>query len=173
MNLTLGLLILTGSAGPAMSGPAGSNGPAGVAGPVGEPDGLTRVEFPPTRPGRLTIPDGDVQEPYLNPSRGDGDVYSVNLHHGGFVWSVDDFVLPGLGLDLVFTRTYRSRIDYPGPLGRNWDFRYNQRLRRLSGGDVEFQNGQGGSISSSARALATTRRPATTGCCRTSREGAG
>jgi hypothetical protein len=35
------------------------------------------------------------------------------------------------------TRRYRSRIEFDGPLGHNWDFTYNEGLVVLPGGDVE------------------------------------
>lgn len=52
----------------------------------------------------------------------------IILHNGEFVMSVTDLRIPGRGFDWTFSRTYKSRITYDGPLGNNWDFNYNSRI---------------------------------------------
>lgn len=55
-----------------------------------------------------------------------------------------DLTAPGRGqLDFQLSRTYRSRLDYDGPLGYGWDFSYNERLSVLPDGDVDRANGRG------------------------------
>ena len=58
-------------------------------------------------------------------SRGSDPVDPVS---GEFRAEWNDLVLPGIGLDLVLTRTYGSRWSYRGPLGWGWSHAYNQRL---------------------------------------------
>jgi RHS repeat-associated protein len=45
-----------------------------------------------------------------------------------FLLHRQDLFLPGVGLDVSFTRTYRSRWTYDGPLGYGWTHTYDQRL---------------------------------------------
>jgi YD repeat-containing protein len=47
---------------------------------------------------------------------------------GESVQSVTDLTIPGRGLDWTFTRTYRSGVQEPGPLGSNWELNYTRRL---------------------------------------------
>ncbi|HVK72266.1 MAG TPA: DUF6531 domain-containing protein, partial [Kofleriaceae bacterium] len=39
-----------------------------------------------------------------------------------------DLAFPSFGVPFAHQRTYRSRVDYRGPLGPGWDHAYNQRL---------------------------------------------
>ncbi len=52
-----------------------------------------------------------------------------------------DLVISGRGLDLVWGRTYRSKIGLDTAMGVNWDFSYNIRAA-LSGPNVTVQDGQ-------------------------------
>ena len=52
-----------------------------------------------------------------------------------------DLVIPGRGLDLVWARTYRSKIGIDTPMGVNWDFSYNIRAAQ-SGSNITVQDGQ-------------------------------
>ncbi len=52
----------------------------------------------------------------------------ITLHNGEFILQMTDLRIPGRGFDWTFTRIYKSRITYDGPLGHNWDFNYNSRL---------------------------------------------
>ena len=85
------------------------------------------------------------QEPTLNPSMGTGDVApGTLLHSGEFSHQVTDVAVPGRGgLDLAFTRTYRSQSLSDGPLGPGWDHAFRARLRPLPNGDVDFFDGRG------------------------------
>lgn len=58
-----------------------------------------------------------------------GDASGVYLHNGEFHTRVVDLAIPGRGFDWRFERSYRSRVDFDGPLGHNWDFVDNRRLR--------------------------------------------
>jgi RHS repeat-associated protein len=84
------------------------------------------------------------QEPTLNPSYGSGDVVpGTLLHSGEFTTAATDLFVGGRGLDFAFTRTYRSQTVGSGPLGPGWDHGYNQWLRELPTGDVEYYDGRG------------------------------
>ena len=52
-----------------------------------------------------------------------------------------DLVIPGRGLDLVWGRTYRSKIGMDTAMGVGWDFSYNIRAA-LSGRNITVQDGQ-------------------------------
>ncbi len=84
------------------------------------------------------------QEPALNPSHGRGDAFPGTLLHSGEVsLQQTDLSLKGRGFDLAFTRVYRSQTIGAGPLGPGWDYLYDQRLRELPNGDVEYYDGRG------------------------------
>ncbi|WP_340818400.1 RHS repeat-associated core domain-containing protein [Methanolobus sp. WCC4] len=53
----------------------------------------------------------------------------VLLALGDLILSEIDLEIPGVGLDIQFSRTYRHRIDYDGPMGKQWDHSYNLWLR--------------------------------------------
>lgn len=60
----------------------------------------------------------------------------VNLANGNFAYQTTDFIIPGAGIDFVFTRSY-SQLSYSfGPLGYKWDHAYNLWLRLSDGNDV-------------------------------------
>lgn len=54
-----------------------------------------------------------------------------------------DLSVRGRGLDFVVHRTYRSQTIGAGPFGPGWDFNYNERLRALPNGDVDYYDGRG------------------------------
>ncbi len=84
------------------------------------------------------------QEPTLNPSLGSGDVApGTLLASGELTQEATDLVVKARGFDFAFTRTYRSQTVGAGPLGPGWDFGYDQRLRELPDGDVEYYDGRG------------------------------
>ncbi|MBI4431506.1 MAG: RHS repeat-associated core domain-containing protein [Candidatus Omnitrophica bacterium] len=85
-----------------------------------------------THPPFDSAVDGTGQPPpqgYSGGMRADA-VGNVLLNSGEFVLSVVDLEIPGRGFPFRFTRTYKSRISYNGPLGFNWDHNYNMRLMR-------------------------------------------
>lgn len=57
----------------------------------------------------------------------------VNPANGELVVSEVDLSLPGFGVPFSHVRTYRSRVDFNGPLGYGWDHSYNQRLTHVTG----------------------------------------
>ncbi|NJL27416.1 MAG: hypothetical protein HC897_05730, partial [Thermoanaerobaculia bacterium] len=84
------------------------------------------------------------QEPTLNPSQGIGDAApGTLLHSGEMTLTATDFALRGRRFDVAFTRTYRNQTVGAGPLGPGWDHVYNQSLRELGNGDVDFADGRG------------------------------
>ncbi|MDO8526089.1 MAG: RHS repeat-associated core domain-containing protein, partial [Deltaproteobacteria bacterium] len=65
----------------------------------------------------------------------------VILFGGDFLQVDTDLKIPGRGFDYQFTRTYRSRVDFEGPLGFNWDHNYNKRLVEMEGGNIRRFDG--------------------------------
>jgi YD repeat-containing protein len=81
-----------------------------------------------------------LQAPIRNASIIGVNVYS---HSGEYSSTVQDFVLPGRGLSLGFSRTYRSaRAADDESLGRGWYFDYDKRLLR-QGKNVVYHDGAG------------------------------
>ena len=52
-------------------------------------------------------------------------MYRVHGHSGEFHLEATDLRIRGGGMDLVWTRTYRSRADGATPMGSGWDHSYN------------------------------------------------
>ncbi len=59
----------------------------------------------------------------------DGD--PITLHNAEVLNVERALKIPGRGMDFEFVRTYRSRIEYDGPIGYNWDHNYNKRLLKI------------------------------------------
>ncbi|MCA8959380.1 MAG: hypothetical protein KDC38_02655 [Planctomycetes bacterium] len=57
----------------------------------------------------------------------------VALHNGELVHSIRDMSIQGRALDFVLSRTYRSQVDYEGPLGHGWSHSYEQVVWMDSG----------------------------------------
>ena len=68
--------------------------------------------------------------------------HSISAHDGAFIEKETDLKIPGRGFDYEFRRTYRSRIEYNGPLGFNWDHNYNKRLVMQANGNVARFDGE-------------------------------
>lgn len=67
-----------------------------------------------------------------------GDQNSALLYPEEFMHRFTDFVLPGIGeMDVVWTRTYRSRLNYEGSLGYGWTHTYNEFLE-VNGSEVRY-----------------------------------
>lgn len=52
----------------------------------------------------------------------------INPANGEFYIEELDLSFPGFGVAYQHLRTYRSRVDYEGPMGYGWDHLHNQRL---------------------------------------------
>ena len=75
------------------------------------------------------------QHPYRNADSGqpcaqscDGVADPVHLHSGEFYLNATDLSIAGRGFPYQFTRTYRSQLEYDGPLGYGWQHNYEQFL---------------------------------------------
>jgi YD repeat-containing protein len=68
---------------------------------------------------------------------------AVNPSTGEFQVEETDFVIPGRGLDFVWTRTYCSRTGTNTAQGQGWDFSYNVKLSQQPDGTVEICMGNG------------------------------
>ncbi|HEV7509645.1 MAG TPA: Ig-like domain-containing protein [Thermoanaerobaculia bacterium] len=82
------------------------------------------------------------QEARLNPGRGEA-VPGTVLNSGEMTVSAPDLYLKGRGFDFSFVRTYRNQTVGNGVFGPAWDFNYNEHLRELPNGDVEYFDGRG------------------------------
>jgi RHS repeat-associated protein len=72
--------------------------------------------------------------PAQNPDE-NGDYDPVLLHNGEFTHPVVDVTIPGRGLDLQFTRVYRSRSQFVGRLGWNWTHNFEESLQTWNAPD--------------------------------------
>ena len=72
-----------------------------------------------------------------------GSTVDVYLHSGEFIYSQNVLTIKsGRGFVFSFVVTYRSMVDYDGPVGKGWDFNYNMRLVE-DGNDVILRDGTG------------------------------
>ncbi|MBL8792802.1 MAG: hypothetical protein JNM56_02755 [Planctomycetia bacterium] len=81
----------------------------------------------------------------------DTGYHQVYLNDGESTQVRTDLSIPGRGLDWEFTRVYRSGVQFDGPLGQNWDFADNRRLREVNPFNLDeiklsFPNGQVGDV---------------------------
>ncbi|UXI70357.1 DUF6531 domain-containing protein [Tahibacter amnicola] len=88
-------------------------------------------------------PGGDDTEESDNEENTEGD--PVILSTGELRASVTDLSIKGRGFDFQFTRTYRSKYEYNGPVGHGWNHNHNERLHFPAGadGDVRAARGDG------------------------------
>lgn len=66
----------------------------------------------------------------------------VNPASGEVESQVADLVIPGVGLDFIWARTYRSRSGPNTAQGNRWDFSYNVSVASVAGG-MEVRDGTG------------------------------
>jgi RHS repeat-associated protein len=62
----------------------------------------------------------------------------VFIDKGEFHYSHTDVSVPGRGLPLEITRSYRSQKDYNGRWGYGWFMSYDVKLKKLTGGNVQI-----------------------------------
>jgi YD repeat-containing protein len=70
----------------------------------------------------------DVEKIPENHESISGELDPVFMHNGEYIAEVTDFVIPGRGLDIKFTRIYRARSFFRGELGWRWTHSYAERL---------------------------------------------
>jgi RHS repeat-associated protein len=56
------------------------------------------------------------------------DLDPIDLRRGEFLYTAVDLEVLGNSFGLSFMRTYRSRVNYSGPLGHVWDHNFNARV---------------------------------------------
>ncbi len=67
----------------------------------------------------------------------------VYLQSGEEVFTRTDLMIPGrAGMDFTMVRTYRSKLDYNGPIGFGWNYRYNEILFIEPNGDIVRYTGR-------------------------------
>ena len=81
---------------------------------------------------------------------------SLNTATGNFNYQVNDMVVPGRGLDFIFSRSYNAKDTTTGPLGAGWSHSFNLYLNspnsevtNIHYGDgkvLAFNNGGAGSL---------------------------
>jgi YD repeat-containing protein len=79
-----------------------------------------------------------------NPSRLEAE--PVNTATGNYVSHATDLALPGVGLPLVFSRTYNSLDPTVGALGVGWTHSYAAHLELEGSGAVRFFAGDGAQL---------------------------
>lgn len=72
------------------------------------------------------------------------DTEPVLLYTGEFVFDRNDLTAPGFNESLTWRRTYRSQLNYDGPLGGGWTHSFNQFITLQAAGASFF--GEGGSV---------------------------
>ncbi len=65
----------------------------------------------------------------------------VVLKNGAFTRAESDLTIAGVGLNLEWRRVYRSDLDFDGPMGRNWQAWYLQRV--VFDGGLKWHTGEG------------------------------
>ncbi|MCC6465681.1 MAG: RHS repeat protein, partial [Planctomycetes bacterium] len=84
---------------------------------------------------------GSAQEPPQNAAVGGNGVY---LHNGEFRHDLPILSLPGRMLPLSVGLTYRSQLEYLGPLGAGWTASFDRRLYYFAGTDtIDLRSGDG------------------------------
>ena len=66
----------------------------------------------------------------------------VILATGEFIQTEVDLAIPGRGFSFEVRRTYRSKFNFNGLLGNNWDMTYNERLVLPDPGDADQSIGR-------------------------------
>ena len=85
-----------------------------------------------------------LQEPARNRSSSSGSAApGTLLHSGEQSHAAVDLTVRSRGFDFTFARTYRNQTVGSGPFGPGWNHVYNQKLRPLPNGDVEYFDGRG------------------------------
>ncbi len=87
---------------------------------------------------------GSAETEQESPRNADTMGDPVIARTGELIIEETDLRIPGRGIDFAFTRTYRSRFNFDGPIGHNWDHNYNERLILTElNGDILRQTGGG------------------------------
>ncbi|HXG48879.1 MAG TPA: DUF6531 domain-containing protein [Methylomirabilota bacterium] len=88
--------------------------------------------------------DDDCDGHDLRADHGDNDCDGLDLlpATGELRLQVCDVVVPGVGLDFAFVRTYRSRTGRSTPMGHGWDHSYNLYIE-AEGEDIAVCDGTG------------------------------
>lgn len=106
--------------------------------PVGEASNQRLLEppdEPPASPQRSA--------PFVSKKGYDKWIWRVNPANGECVVSVEDFHVPGRGLDFVWARTYRSRTGADSNAGQNWSHSYDIRVSSNDVNSVRVWDGTG------------------------------
>lgn len=66
----------------------------------------------------------------------------VTLSNGESTYTNTFFRIPNRGMDYELTLTNRSRVNYNGPIGYNWDHTYNRFLHPNPDGSIDYHDGK-------------------------------
>ncbi len=98
------------------------------------------LDIPDAHPAH--VPDDSTLHP-VGPYVGDPNpMYGVYGHSGEFHLEVTDLRIRGRGMDVVWTRTYRSRTGPATAMGNGWDFSYNIWIEP-AGDHMRLHDGRG------------------------------
>lgn len=94
---------------------------------TGDMHGGTKVEGNP-----VANPDKGDTPPPEDPNKNDCEAGDpVSLQTGEYSYVYKDFAIPGRGIGLGLTHTYKSRRDFNGRWGYGWFLNYDMKIKRL------------------------------------------
>ncbi|MCC6149669.1 MAG: RHS repeat protein [Planctomycetes bacterium] len=96
--------------------------------PAPQAQGIVNITYPTDR-----LPQGGASEARRNAAVA---CEGVILKNGAFTRKETDLTIEGVGLNLEFTRTYHSDVEFDGPLGQRWQSWMFQRV--VYDGDIKW-----------------------------------
>lgn len=126
----------------AISGWGGSCPPYSVGGPVTGPGATPPPDNEDPEEPTDDCPDAQKGSSNSNCPACPGTNNPVIIGTGEKTLTEVDLRIPGRGMDFVWQRSYRSRYDYDGPMGHNWEHNHNQRIAITETGDARSLNGE-------------------------------
>ena len=79
-----------------------------------------------------TSPGGPgTTNPSPNPNQ-DAGGDPVQMRTGNYIFTQEDFVIPGRGIPIYINRVYNVQDMYNGPFGHGWNFDYNMKLMAVT-----------------------------------------
>lgn len=105
------------------------------------------AEFPNEQGARMPAAADAASKPYdMSPAKVTGSD-PINYANGEFIHQTEDMFIPNARTSFSLIRTYRSRVNYIGPLGHGWDHSYNQRITMSEDNEqVFYHNGHAATI---------------------------
>lgn len=86
---------------------------------------------------------GEEEPDYEAPKNDTEAGEPVSLKNGEFIYTKDDLIIPGRGINIAITHTYRSQRNFNGRFGYGWFFSYDIKLKKLENDNLLFLDGTG------------------------------